>query len=79
MYIVLILSYYSISYQLYYGEFRFSLSFFFLFFFDETSQVKRVDLTLYDSLTCGKHSFLGEGLVVYDGELGQFDVLHPSD
>lgn len=28
------------------------------------------------SITCGENSFLGEGLVIYDGELGQLDVLH---
>lgn len=36
-------------------------------------------MRLCDCDTCGEHSFFGQSLVVYDGELGQFDVLHPSD
>lgn len=30
-------------------------------------------------VTCGKHRLRWEGLVVYDGELGQLDVFHPGD
>lgn len=40
---------------------------------------RRTHLLPHTELTCGKHSFSGQSLVVDDGELRQLDVLHPSD
>ena len=49
--------------------------------------IKKMCFILYDyfeitidiSVTCGKHCFLGERLIVHNGKLGKFDVLHPRD
>ncbi len=31
----------------------------------------------FTALTCGKDDILGNELMVHDGELGQFDLIHP--
>ena len=37
------------------------------------------EITIKISVTCSKNCFLGERLIVHNGKLGKFDVLHPCD